>query len=199
MSYRTTVTGTSTLAGSTAAVLVTGAIAAQLAAIESWAYASSSGSVFTFYLANGTALPNPLTLPVATLDGSLLGQQVLIDSTGGNVWKLGTIVGDGSSLQTSNGVTLPLTSLACDLSTVAGYTPPPSQRIGSAADNTYSTPDPGAETFTLTGTSTDGHAWFSNARLGALVGSSLTTLASITPGNSALVQVDTTTWKVVRA
>jgi hypothetical protein len=204
MSYRTTATGASVLAGSTSAVLVTGGLLAQLNAVFAggWTYAANSSGTFTFHLVSGggdQVLSPTQTLTIGILDGSLLGDQVLVD-TGGNKWMLGTLVGDGNSF-VSGGTAVASTARAVPLANVSGYSPPPWTRIVTGPASSLLVPgtDPSSETFALLGTSVDGHTWFSNARLGAFYGTGLATVAGITAGAQAFVEMQTnpSVWRLL--
>src|SRR5690348_543937 len=117
MGYRTSVTGTAVLSGSTQAVLVTTELLNELnTAYRGWTHASNAGPVFTFYRGGATLSPTR-ELTIETLDGSLIGQRVIID-VGGNTWRLGTVNGDGTTLVGTNGASFPVTARAADLANV---------------------------------------------------------------------------------
>lgn len=197
MSYRTDVTGATVLPGSTPCVLCTTAVLNQIRGLffhnsanattlvmPQGAYAINSGGVFTFhavYPPDFTISPS-LTLPLATLDGALIGGTVLLDDGTGH-WRMATVLGDGSTF-IAGGVSVPLTSRAAALSNLSGY-------VGASSQN--------LETFALTGTSVDGHIWFTGSA-GATVFSAvpLSTIGALA-GSQALVEVSATpsTWRVM--
>jgi hypothetical protein len=185
MAYRTDLTGSKSLPGSTSIGLLTQALIAQIQGVYAAGYGRATffGGTATFYNFAGLPSPTVLTIPVATLDSALLGEKVWVDG-GGGAWGIGTITADPSTLVIGGAVSTPLTKTAraIDISTLTGYTAPqpvPGQPL-----------DPTQETSALVGVSVDGHPWFSNARLGNFYGgsSSLSTVGAIAAGSSALCE-----------
>jgi hypothetical protein len=118
----------------------------------------------------------------------LVGEACLIDPVGAGqwVWAQVTLI---DSISAPAG--LPLSARAVAVSSLIGYTAPAAGTI---------------ETFTLTGLSVDGHAWFSGGavvngetRLPAFYTTGLTTFGALTPGLQALIEITPGVWQVVNA
>jgi hypothetical protein len=189
VSYRSSVTGGTSLPGSTAIVLLTTALTGDLASeARGWVYATNSAGTFTFYDGNGAAL---VALPVTltTIDAAaILGDPILIDR-GANDWRQGIITSDGTSYTTPAGTAIPLTARAIAKSDLVGYTDPPAGRFSVAPGVSYTTSPP-SEVFNLIGLTVGGAPQFGCTRLALFYGAtSLTTLGALTAGTEALVEV----------
>jgi hypothetical protein len=189
VSYRTSATGTTSLSGSTAIVIVTGQLSRHLVSLfpGDWTYAVNSSGTFTFHRVDAggdTVLSPTVTLPVVTLDDSLLGNTVLIDVGGGH-FQRSLVTGDGTSFSPGDGrPAIGSTARAIDMANVVGYVGVPPTNPQSPASVAYA-----ADKIALAGITASGLPQFTGTYAGTFYGSAaLTTYGSITPGNSCLVE-----------
>lgn len=168
MSYRTSLTGATLLDPTTVAYIPPDAFGARDT------YRSSA----------------PPSLPALTLDAAVLGRSVII--LNGGEWRSTTLTQDASNLfwQETRSVirnghtvtelvtsgTVPLTARALALSSLTGYSAPPSTAVVSAEENT------------LTGMTPDDHMFMSNPRIGVFYAFGPTTVSAATAGSQYLVE-----------
>jgi hypothetical protein len=153
----------------------------------SFDHATVAGPTFSFFAPTRTSPSVALNLTTETLASAAVGALVLVDPTGGGIWKLATVVNDGSGALAGDGVTvLPSSTPAAPLLTDNGQGAPP---VGSA--------------LTLIGTASDGMVCFSYAGgapvaagAGLVFCSPISTVGALSSGVFAAARVGAA-WQVV--
>ena len=176
MAYTIQFTGgarASGLASSTQCVFVTASITSLL---QQYDHATLSAGVFSFYLAGDSTIRAQRTFTLETLVSVPPGAQVFA-ADASNLWRVGTVISDGTNSIGPSGSATPGTTPAAAFKTDNGQSAAPGTQL------------------TLIGTASDGTLWFSGPTGQQYVCAAQSTVAALA---GSLAAVNANGWQVMQ-